>query len=133
MMKQQVKMVSTFLVATLLLSACGLQQRLTGTWNIVKFQETNISQQNAEASNVGTIQFKKDGSGVKSLSYSILGNQTNDQKPFTWTINGQNITLNSDNAQFPKSWIIVTNKPKYQVWKTTDGQGNIQKMELKKQ
>ncbi|MFZ5976969.1 lipocalin family protein [Hydrotalea sp.] len=132
-MKKQMKTLSTIVVATLLLNSCSLQQRLTGTWNIVKFQETNINQQNAEASNVGTIQFKKDGSGIKSLSYSILGNQTNDQKPFTWTINGQNITLNSDNAQFPKSWIIVTNKAKYQVWKTTDGQGNIQKMELKKQ
>ncbi|MGC8751409.1 lipocalin family protein [Hydrotalea sp.] len=121
------------LIAAIALGSCTLQQRLTGTWNIVKFQETNISQQNASASNVGTIQFKKDGSGVKSLSYSILGNQTNDQKPFTWTINGNNVTLNSENAQFPKSWIIITNKPKYQVWKTTDGQGNIQKMELKKQ
>ncbi|PZX62956.1 lipocalin-like domain-containing protein [Hydrotalea sandarakina] len=121
------------LIAAIALGSCTLQQRLTGTWNIVKFQETNISQQNASASNVGTIQFKKDGTGVKSLSYSILGNQTNDQKPFTWTINGNNVTLNSENAQFPKSWIIVTNKAKYQVWKTTDGQGNIQKMELKKQ
>jgi len=131
-MKQFNKIYLVF-IAAIALGSCTLQQRLTGTWNIVKFQETNISQQNASASNVGTIQFKKDGSGVKSLSYSILGNQTNDQKPFTWTINGNNVTLNSDNAQFPKSWIIITNKPKYQVWKTTDGQGNIQKMELKKQ
>jgi hypothetical protein len=131
-MKQFNKIYLVF-IAAIALGSCTLQQRLTGTWNIVKFQETNISQQNASASNVGTIQFKKDGSGVKSLSYSILGNQTNDQKPFTWTINGNNVTLNSENAQFPKSWIIVTNKAKYQVWKTTDGQGNIQKMELKKQ
>lgn len=131
-MKQFNKIYLVFIAAIALVS-CSLQQRLTGTWNIVKFQETNISQQDASADNVGTIQFKKDGSGVKSLSYSILGNQTNDQKPFTWTINGNNITLNSENAQFPKSWIIVTNKAKYQVWKSTDGQGNIQKMELKKQ
>jgi hypothetical protein len=89
-------------MAAIALGSCTLQQRLTGTWNIVKFQETNISQQIASASNVGTIQFKKDGTGVKSLSYSILGNQTNDQKPFTWTINGNNVTLNSENAQFPK-------------------------------
>ncbi len=81
-MKKQMKTLSTIVVATLLLSSCSLQQRLTGTWNIVKLQETNINQQNAEASNVGTIQFKKDGSGIKSLSYSILGNQTNDQKTF---------------------------------------------------
>jgi hypothetical protein len=131
-MKQFNKIYLVF-IAAVALGSCTLQQRLTGTWNIVKFQETNISQQDASASNVGTIQFKKDGSGIKSLNYSILGNQTNDQKPFTWTINGNNVTLNSDNAQFPKSWIIITNKPKYQVWKTTDGQGNIQKMELKKQ
>lgn len=73
------------------------------------------------------------GSGEKNLNYSVLGIQRDDKLPFKWTWNdGKYISIESNGSDFSKTWIIMTNKKKYQKWKSTDGTNNVQIIELKK-
>ncbi len=80
------------------------------------------------------MQFNKNGSGEKNLIYSVLGITCNDQIPFKWNWNDNKyISIESKGSEFAKTWIIITNKKKYQNWKSTDGSNNIQIIEIKKQ
>ena len=73
------------------------------------------------------------GSGEKNLNYSVLGIQRDDKLPFKWTWNdGKYISIESNGSDFSKTWIIMTNKKKFQKWKSTDGTNNVQIIELKK-
>ena len=69
----------------------------------------------------------------KNLNYSVLGIQRDDKLPFKWTWNdGKYISIESNGSDFSKTWIIMTNKKKFQKWKSTDGTNNVQIIELKK-
>lgn len=84
-------------------------------------------------SNIGTIQFIKNGTGNKNINYTALGVTHNDQQPFKWTWSDDKyVTIEGDTSAFAKTWIIMSNKRKFQKWKSTDGTNNIQIIELKK-
>jgi hypothetical protein len=42
------------------------------------------------------------------------------------------VTINSDNSDFSKTWILIENSKKKQLWKATDGGNQVQILELKK-
>lgn len=107
--------------------------RITGTWTVQRYETTTPGEQTVSLSNVGTMEFHKNGTGNKKLNYSILGIQRDDQLPFIWTWdNGKYVSIKSDGSDFSKTWIIISNKRKFQQWKSTDGSNNIQILELKK-
>lgn len=121
-----------FLATTILLfSSCS--QRITGTWTIQRYETVTPGQTASSSSNIGTMRFKRNGTGEKNINYQMYGMQRRDTEPFKWTItDGQYISIDSRQSDFSKTWIIIENKRKFQKWKSTDGRNNIQTLELKK-
>ncbi len=118
-------------VATLTLSSCA--HRIVGTWTVDRYESIKPQQESVVLSNIGTIEFNKNGSGEKNLDYSVMGIKQKDQLPFEWSWDDdQYISIESEGSRFSKTWIIIENKRKYQKWKSTDGTDNIQVIELKK-
>ncbi|MGN0001866.1 MAG: hypothetical protein ACI35V_00395 [Sphingobacterium composti] len=122
---------STVLISATLLTSCS--QRLVGTWTVQRYETTSPGQQGVALSNIGTLKFKSNGTGEKNLDYTVLGINRQDKLPFKWSwSDGEYVSIESDSSDFSKTWIIMTNKKKYQKWKSTDGANNIQIIELKK-
>lgn len=116
---------------SILFASCA--PRMAGTWNVERFETTKPGQTGVALKNIGTIHFNKNGTGKKNINYAALGVTYNDPHPFKWTwANGKYITIEGKGADFSKTWIIMTNKRKYQKWKTTNGSNTIQIIELKK-
>lgn len=123
--------IATLVITAVFLTACS--SRMVGTWTVQRYETTTPGQQGVALSNIGTMQFKNNGSGEKNLNYSVLGITRNDQIPFNWTWNdGKYISIESSGSEFSKTWIIMENKKKFQKWKSTDGSNNIQILELRK-
>jgi len=114
-----------------LLASCS--PRLVGTWSITHFETTTPGQEGLSLNNIGTVQFKKNGTGEKNINFSALGASHIDQTSFKWTWHdAKYVTIESENSEFAKPWIIITNKKKFQKWSTTDGTNKVQVIELKK-
>jgi len=122
---------SALLIAFTLLTSCA--PRIVGTWTVQRYETTTPGQTGVTLNNIGTMKFKRNGSGEKSLNYSILGTNRNDNLRFNWNWDeGKYISIESRGSEFSKTWIIVTDKRKFQQWKSTDGANGIQILELRK-
>lgn len=113
----------------ILFTACS--PRLTGTWNIARYENKQPGQQALSMENIGTITFRKNGDGEKNINYSIFGKSTTDNSRFGWYSTGPYVGIESPGSDLSKTWIIITNKRREQKWKSTDG-GNVQILELKR-
>lgn len=134
-MKKQFLNLKMLLLVVLVaaISACSLQNKLKGTWQITNYSEANEDGSTASSVNIGTIEFKKNGTGVNNLEYKVMGTKKSENSNFRYTVGEETVTIKSDEENtLAKSWIIVENKSKTQKWKSTDG-GNVQVIELKKQ
>lgn len=130
-MKSVTLKLSALLLSTTIFTSCS--HRLVGTWNVQRYETTTPGQQGVSLSNIGTIRFKGNGSGEKNLNYIVLGINKKDKQPFKWNwTEGEYVSIDSQGSDFSKTWIIMTNKKKYQKWKSTDGTNNIQILELRK-
>ncbi|MBS1680160.1 MAG: hypothetical protein JST48_00465 [Bacteroidetes bacterium] len=129
-MKSKYK-ISSVIFSMALLTSCS--HRMVGTWNVQRFENTTPGQSGVALTNIGTIEFFNNGSGKKNVTYTVLGATHDDQAPFKWTWKDDKyVTIEGKDSDFSKTWIIMTNKKKYQKWKSTDGTSNIQILELKK-
>lgn len=127
---KKIKIAVVFL-GVALITSCS--HRLTGNWNVASFENGSPGEQNITLHNIGSIHFNKNGTGEKNLKYVILGKEIVDNAPFNWVWNnGEYVSIESANSEFAKTWIIVENKKKTQVWKSTDGSSRVQVLELKK-
>lgn len=133
------KKVSLFTVASLaiiLLVSCSaankLNKRLQGSWNINSYMEQHVGEEEAAATNIGTMTFNDDKSGTKKITYRILQNNTTDTSRFWWENTAKTVTIKGENSAFAKTWIVIKNNRKTQKWKSTDGKGNVQSLVLKK-
>jgi hypothetical protein len=126
----QFSSIGFLLISVVFFSACS--HRLTGTWTVSKYETETVGQQGLVLQNIGTMDFKGNGSGEKNLKYTIFGMERNDNMPFKWTATDQYVTIESSNSDFDKTWIIFKNKAKFQQWKSTDGKNQIQVLELVK-
>lgn len=130
-MTSKIPLLALFILFVVFMSSCS--HRLIGSWRVERYETQTIGQQSSVLTNIGTMTFKKNGTGDQNLSYSILGASRNDVIPFTWDWNdGRYVTIHSDGTIFGKTWIIMENKRKFQRWKSTDGSNNIQTIELRK-
>lgn len=130
------KQTTTILIILLLFSCSAqrqLSRRVTGEWQIVSYKEHNINESNVSMTNIGTINFGDNGEGTRSLNFSILGQKYMEGEKFKWTNTENVITIQSQEQEHPKSWIVTESSSKNQKWKSTDGQGNVQIMKLTKQ
>lgn len=115
----------------LLLTSCS--HRMVGTWDIKRYENTAPGSVSTTLNNIGTMQFKGNGTGKKEVNYTILGESNNDQSSFLWNWHGgKYVMIEGADSEFSKTWIIITNKRKHQLWKSTDGTQGVQTLELKK-
>jgi hypothetical protein len=111
-------------------SSCS--PRIVGVWNVESFETVSQGKEAISAKNIGKITFQKDGTGVKDLSFTILGIVREDKMPFNWTLNDNLLTINGQESDFVKTWIVIENQKKYQKIKSTDGADQVQTVELRK-
>lgn len=130
-MKLKIRILFLFIPMALLFTSCS--PNIVGTWNVEKFETSVEGQTGTSLSNIGTFTFKRNGSGEKSLNYFVLGLQRDDNVPFKWTWDSKSyITIESQGSEFSKTWILIENKKKSQVWKSTDGSNTVHELVLKK-
>lgn len=124
------------LLTIIFLASCS--PSIVNTWNIDKYEVVNDKGQNTTAQNIGSITFKKNGKGTKNINYNVLQNDFVDSSDFQYELHEEYIIIRSagkkskkrDNSALNKTWIIVSDKSKSQVWKSTDGGNNVQILEL---
>lgn len=120
-----------FLATAMFLVGCS--PRITGTWEVSRYQTKNPGEQDVVLQNIGTMTFKRNGSGEKELNYTVLGISRNDNLGFKWSQDSNEyITIDSRGSELSKTWIIIENKRKSQKWKSTDGANKVQVLELSK-
>jgi hypothetical protein len=117
------KTFASLLIISFLLSSCS--HRLVGVWTVESYETVTNNNNSVKVSNIGTMSFRRNGNGEKNISYNVMGLPAKiDNLPFTWTANRRFVTLEGRGSDFAKSWIIMNNRMRYQIWKTTDG-GNV--------
>ncbi|MDR6300761.1 hypothetical protein [Mesonia maritima] len=122
------------LILGLIISMTSCSPRIVNTWNIDKYKVTNDKGKSMTSENIGTITFKKNGKGEKKLNYNLFQNDYSDTSPFEWNMYNDYIVLKTSNkdkdSNLNKTWIIVEDSSKKQVWKSTDGENMVQILEL---
>jgi deferrochelatase/peroxidase EfeB len=122
--------VLTVVLVCLFLSACS--DRLTGTWKVQKYETVIPGEQTVTLSNIGTMTFNKDFSGVKDIHYNVFGEQRNDSGAFVWSHSDAYVTIKANDSNFSKTWLVKEDGKKMQRWQSTDGRGQIQTLELRR-
>lgn len=125
------KYASLALVIAIFLTSCA--HKLVGTWTVQKYERVTPGEQGTTLSNIGTMTFKKNNTGEKKLDYTVLGIEQSDAAPFTWSSTENYITIEGDDSEINKTWIYLENSSKFQKWKSTDGENNVQTLELVKE
>lgn len=128
---------SLFIIALSALIFTSCSPKLAGTWNVDRYEIDKQNGQNVTTRNAGEIVINKNGTGEKNINYSIFQNEFSDMQGFKWRMQGDDlITITGMNtlkkSDFDKTWIMVTNSNKKQVWKSTDGKNSVQILELSK-
>jgi len=120
------------LVVSISLFSCS--PNIVNKWNIDKYEVVNNQGQNTSAQNIGSIEFNRNGKGTKNISYNVFQNDFMDESNFNYELSEGYITIKNedvkDESALNKTWIIVSDKKKSQVWKSTDGGKSVQTLEL---
>ena len=121
--------ISSFVLSTYFVTSCS--HRLSGTWAVQRYEEVTPGKQGVALSNIGAIQFKSKGTGEKNINYTILGINKANNLSFKWNCDtGSIVSIESEGSDMAKTWIIITNKKKFQKWKSTDVANKVQIMEF---
>ncbi|MDT0676296.1 hypothetical protein [Autumnicola musiva] len=120
---------------SLLIISCS--PNVVGTWNIDRYEVDNQKGQNFTTRNAGKLVINKNGTGEKNVEYNMFQSEFSDVQDFKWIMQGDDLmTITSKNptedSEFDKTWIMVTNKKKEQLWKSTDGKNSVQILKLSK-
>lgn len=128
---------SLFITAICAIVFTSCSPKMTGTWNVDRYAVDNQEGRSMNTTNAGTIKIDKNGSGEKDINYNMFQTEFSDTQSFKWNMPSEDvITITSPNSarnsDLDKTWIIVTQNKKNQVWKSTDGKNTIQTLELSK-
>lgn len=118
-------------ISIFIFSSCS--HRLVGTWAVERYETTTPGEEGISLSNIGTMTFKRNGTGTKNISYAIFDVNRRDMLPFSWTADRTFIHIDSRDSDFSKTWIQVKDRGKFQQWKSTDGRNQVQILELRKE
>ncbi len=125
-----------FLVLPLFLFSCSAQlklaSRLSGEWAIEEFEVINADGSTSRMENAGTITFMANGRGTQTFSSTIAHLDAVNTGDFRWTNTSETVSITGKDSSYPKAWIIMSSKRNTQHWRSTDGQGNVQVMKLRK-
>lgn len=120
--------------AAFFITSCG--PKVVGTWNIDRYEVKNQQGRDYTARNAGEIEIRKNGTGERRLDYTVFRSREADTEAFSWTKTDDYITIRgtdgSEDSEFNKTWIMMTNKRKKQLWKSTDGSNTVQILEMSK-
>jgi hypothetical protein len=126
----------TMIVLAFALASCSAQGRLasriSAEWDIEKYESRTATGSSTVVENAGTITFRSNGRGTQSFTTAIAhGGQSADSE-FRWENTSRTVSIKSPDAQYPKVWIVVESGRSKQEWYSTDSQGNVQIMHLRK-
>ncbi len=128
---------SFLLLTAIVILMCGcsaqrrLQRRITGAWNITRYEILYPSGQREETSNVGTVVFNRNGSGDNDMPILTRNLRTVNTRRFSWKATEESVTIISENTYLAKAWIVVENRRNRQVWRSTTNE-LVQTMELQR-
>jgi len=133
-MKNGVKfLIIVLAVALTSCTAAGrLSTRITAEWDIEKYETRNAGGSSTVVENAGTITFRGNGRGTQSFTTAIAHGGQGADSEFRWENTAQTVSIKSPDAQYPKVWIVVESGRNRQEWYSTDSQGNVQIMHLRK-
>ncbi len=125
------------LFATLVIfSSCTAQSRLssrlTTEWEIEEFEVREADGGATTVENAGTIAFESNGEGTQSFTTAVAHAGESVDSDFQWENTARTITINASNAEHPKVWIVVKSQRGRQEWYSTDSEGGLQIMHLKR-
>lgn len=114
----------------LILTSCS--NGLVDTWNIDKYEIIREDGKDSSHSNIGTVTFEKEGKG--HTNYRIIEKDLDNKSSFEWMEKDSSVLIkslkSSGESIFTKAWIEVESGSKKKVWKSTDGQHEIQVLVL---
>jgi hypothetical protein len=123
-------------VIAILFASCTAQSRLatriSAEWEIEKYENRTAGGSISSIENAGTIIFNNNGRGTQAFTTAIAHGGQSSGSDFRWTNTANTVSITSQEAQFPKVWIIVESGRSKQKWFSTDSEGNVQVMDLKK-
>lgn len=121
----------SFLLAVLMsLFFVACSPRMVGTWTVARYENVMPGSEAVMLSNIGTMTFYKNNKGNQDIRYQMFGAPSEIVTDFDWNRGANYISIKSADSNFAKTWIIIEDKGKKQVWKSTDPQGRIQTLEL---
>lgn len=123
----------TFIALLSIGTLLSCSPQIVGTWTVQKYERLTPGEQGTTLSNIGTMTFDKNNTGTKKLDYTVLGIEQSDSAPFTWSTTENYITIEGDDSEIAKTWIYLETKNNFQKWKSTDGENNVQTLELVKE
>ncbi|MCU0352914.1 MAG: hypothetical protein MUD08_04115 [Cytophagales bacterium] len=125
-----------FPVLLVLLAGCSAERKLTnrleGRWEVARYETTNSTAQSVQLSNIGTIEFDKDRSGRRDISYNAFQTRFAVSPRFQWSNTDRYVTIRNASSDSAKAWIVLENRRGYQKWTSTDGSTGVQVLELRK-
>jgi hypothetical protein len=124
------------LVATLAMVSCSaarqLASRLEGEWMIEEYEVYFANNTETKMENAGTIIFYRNGRGQQTFTSAITQIDATNTGDFRWDNTADVVFIWGQGAMFRKSWIIVNSSRNSQLWRSTDNEGNVQTMKLKR-
>ncbi len=133
-MKTATKVV--LLIATLAMVSCSaarqMASRIEGEWVIEEYEVLLANGNETKMENAGTIIFYRNGRGQQTFTSAITQLDATNTGDFRWDNTGEVIFIWGQGAQFRKAWIVVESSRNKQVWRSTDTEGNVQAMTLRK-
>lgn len=122
---------AALLLCGLLLPACS-DPKLVGEWKVSSLEIVKPGQETVQVQHIGTFTFNSDGTGRRNIKYSVLGQPYADTLGFRWSIKDKYLTLEGDSTQIAKVWIMEEDGRFEQRWKSTNGRGQVQTLQLEK-
>ena len=123
-------------ISILALASCSAQRqltsRLTGEWEIEKYEVRRADGGSTTLENAGNIQFRGNGRGTQTFTSAIAQMDAVTTGDFRWSNDAQTVYITGERAAHRKAWIIVESKRNSQHWRSTDSEGNLQIMHLRK-
>ena len=133
----------TIFAITLVLSlfSCSKENQiakdLEGVWNVDKIEFTSASDTELSftAENVGTIEFKDDNTGKNDYTYTVNGEDYNDNESFKWENTEEEIVIsgNANDGSKETVFVIDDGDKDTQEWTSTEADGDVLKYTLTKQ
>lgn len=124
------------IIALIAFSSCSAQRQLSnrieGEWAIERYHvlQTNGSESTLE--NVGTIIFNSNGRGTQTFTSAISQIDSDNTGEFRWDNTVDAVFITGQNASNRKAWLIIESSRNSQKWGSTDSEGTVQIMQLRK-